>query len=200
MVISRHDGSFIKATFGNTTLAVNPVSKKSKLGTTSFGADIALISVNHEDFNGVDQIGRGEKQPFVIDGPGEYEIGGVTVTGVQSGANGSLNTVYVATLENIRLCFLGALSSKTLNQQMKEALEDIDILFVPVSSETLSAGAAHELSVMLESNIVIPVHYSEKELKAFLKESGQEDVKPIDKLSIKKRELDDKEGEVVVLT
>jgi hypothetical protein len=36
-------------------------------------------------------------------------------------------------------------------------------------------------------------------LKKFLKESGAENVKPIDKLTIKKKDLEGKESEIIVL-
>jgi hypothetical protein len=37
-------------------------------------------------------------------------------------------------------------------------------------------------------------------LKKFLKEAGEEAVKPIDKLTIRKKDLEGKEGEVVILS
>jgi hypothetical protein len=42
--------------------------------------------------------------------------------------------------------------------------------------------------------------YDEKTLKAFLKEGGQEKIAPIEKLSIKSKELIGREGEIVVLS
>ena len=53
MVISFLGAQFFKVSFGDTTLAFNPISKRSKLKQARFGADIALISVNHVDFNAV---------------------------------------------------------------------------------------------------------------------------------------------------
>ena len=73
-----------KISQGDLSLALNPISKSSKLKSTSAGADITLITTNHPDMNGRDTTSRGEKESFVIDGPGEYEVKDVGVKGFQS--------------------------------------------------------------------------------------------------------------------
>src|SRR5450631_1774437 len=87
MVITHYGGEFFKIAFGDATLALNPISKDSKLKPSRFGADVALVSLNHEDFNGVEQIGFGEKTPFVVSGPGEYEIKGIFIKGFLTKSN-----------------------------------------------------------------------------------------------------------------
>ncbi len=85
MVITYLGGAFIKVQFGDITIAVNPVSKDSKkLKPSRFGADIALVSLNHADFSGLDQVSFGERQAFSVTGPGEYEIKGVFIKGFKS--------------------------------------------------------------------------------------------------------------------
>ena len=63
---------------------------------------------------------------------------------------------------------------------------------------------ANKLAVTLEPKIIIPMHYGEvgidNALKKFIKEAGEEGVKPIDKLTLKKKDLEGKEGEVVILS
>ena len=81
MVISYQGLESFKIQFGEIVVAYNPISKDSKHKGTKFGADIVLISANHPDFNGAENASRGDKQPFVINGPGEYEIGGIFVRG-----------------------------------------------------------------------------------------------------------------------
>lgn len=209
MVITHHGGEFFKVSFGDTTLAFNPISKDSKLKGTRFGADIALITTNHPDFNGADQVAHGDKQPFVVAGPGEYEVGGVFIRGLASDSNYDgeqrINTLYTVELEGMQLCFLGALSTRKLSAETKGDMPDIDILFVPVGGgDVLTPTEAHELGVELEAKLVIPMHFDAiaKEpdaLKVFLKQEG-EDVKPVDKLTLKKKDLDGKEGDIVVLS
>ena len=84
MIITYQGGEFFKVQFGNTTLAFNPISKDSKLNSSRFGADIALITMNHQDFNGIEQVSHGDVKPFVISGPGEYETKGVFIKGFLS--------------------------------------------------------------------------------------------------------------------
>src|SRR5580698_5883890 len=118
MVISYQGGGCFKISQGDLTLAFNPPSKDSALKSPKFGADIALVSLDHEDFNGVENAAFGERQPFVIQGPGEYEVKGVAVRGFgsesQYGGQKGVNTIYSVALEGMNLCFLGALGSPIL--------------------------------------------------------------------------------------
>src|SRR3989344_5792668 len=84
MVITYLGGEFIKIQFGETVLAFNPISKESELKTSRFRADIALVSLNHPDMNGLDQVNFGDKKGFGITGPGEYEVQGVFIKGLPS--------------------------------------------------------------------------------------------------------------------
>lgn len=213
MIISYQGVQSFKVQFGDTVLAFNPISKASKFKASSFGADVALITNNHPDMNGRDQASRGDREAFVVSGPGEYEVQGVFIKGVASktlyGGGEAINTIYSVNLEGINICFLGSLVDTELSREAKESLDGIDILFVPVGGEgVLDASLAYKLSVSLEPSIIIPMHFSsggfqvgEKEaLKKFLKEAGAESVKPVEKLTIKKKDLEGKEAEVVVLS
>lgn len=208
MIITYHGADFFKVSFGDTTIAVNPISKDSKLKGTRFGADITLISLNSPEHNGADVTSRGEKESFVIKGPGEYEVSGVFIKGFLSKSNYGeeerINTIYTVALEGINLCFLGAISDKDLSSEAKEAIDGIDILFVPIGGEgVVDPATAHKLAVQFEPKLIIPSHFGEvgdkNALKTFLKEAGEESVKPVDKLTIKKKDLEGMEGEVTVL-
>ena len=205
MVINYLGGECFKISQGDLTLAFNPPSKDSALASVKFGADVALISLNHDDFAGVENASFGEREPFVIEGPGEYEIKGVRVMGfgVPTTYDGkkTINTVYNVSLDGLNLCFLGAMGTGDLPAAAKQALDDIDILFVPVGGgDVLDKASAEKLSVGLEPKVVVPMHYDAASLKAFLKEAGAEDTKPVEKLTVKKKDLDGKEGEIVVLS
>ena len=205
MVITHHGGECFKVTFGNTTLAFNPISKQSKMSPVKFGADVAFVSVNHPDFNGVEQVTYGEREPFVVSGPGEYEIGEVTARGfgvkTKYDRLERYNTIYSVTLEGITLVFLGALGDSAIDTKILESLGDVDILFVPIGGgDVLDVPAASALAVKLEARAVIPMHYDSKAvLDAFLKEEGAEGVKPEEKFTVKKKDLLEMTGEVVVL-
>lgn len=208
MIITYEGVDFIKLQQGDLTVALNPVSKQSKLSGSNFGADVAMISLNHPDMNGVDAVTRKEKAPFVINGPGEYEVAGFFIKGYQSqsvyGGTERINTIYAFEIDGIRIVYLGALSQKDLDPQVKEELGDIDILFVPIGGEgVLDAAEAYNLAVKREPHVIIPIHFNqvgEKDaLKKFIKEGGEEDLKPVEKLTIKKKDIETMKGDIVVL-
>ncbi len=209
MIITYHGADFIKVQFGDTVLAVNPVSKDSKIKSSRFGADITLISSKDAEHNGADVTSRGDKASFVIDGPGEYEVSGIFIKGflskTQYAENADhINTIYTVAMEGMNLCFLGAFSEDAIPATAKGANESIDILFVPIGGDGVLAPAlAQKIAVQFEPKIIIPTHWegvgSKDALKIFLKEAGAEGVKPVDKLTIKRKDIESKESEVVVL-
>ncbi len=207
MIITYQGAEFFKIQFGDTILACNPISKDSSLKGSRFGADIALITTHHPDFNGDDQVVHGDRNPFVIKGPGEYETKGVFIKGFLAESNYGgkklLNTIYQISLEGMNLCFLGALSTPELKSDIIEALDEIDVLFVPIGGEgVLEPAKAYKLAVSLEPRLIIPMHYGDvggkDALKVFLKEGGVT-ASPIDKLTIKKKDLEGKQGDIIVL-
>ncbi|MDO8521254.1 MAG: MBL fold metallo-hydrolase [bacterium] len=220
MIITYHGGHFIKIAQGDTVIGVNPFGKGSSHKPIRFGARIGIVSMNHPDMNGVENLSHGDKTPFVISGPGEYEVGGITVSGFLAparpnppaggagepklvGAKKLLNTIYTVEFEGIRLCFLGALSSPELSPELIEGIDEIDILFTPIGGgDLLSPADAEKISLALEAKLVVPLAWDEdsgKQLKLYLKEAGAEGTKPIDKLTLKKKDLEGKEGDVVIL-
>ncbi len=205
MILTYHEGACIRASAGDTTIVFGPVSKRSKnFKPVNFGADVAIVSLNHPDMNAAHEASRGEKEPFAVLGPGEYEISGITVAGFTAesnyGGEKRINTVYALTFDGISLLYLGALGTSALPSDVLE-MDAPDVLFVPICGEgALGPSEAQKLAVNLEAKIVIPILYNEKTLKQFLKEAGEEKVAPTDKLTIKKRDTVGKEGDVVVLS
>jgi len=204
MILTYHTGSCIKATSGDTSIVFGPVSKESKaFKPTNFGVDVALISVNHADMNGAAEAARGEKQPFVISGPGEYELKDITVSGFGStsgwGKEERINTVYSITFDGLHVLYCGALNTTDLPEELVE-MDAPDVLIVPIGGEgMLDPAGAQKLSVKLEAKIVIPVLFDAASLKTFLKEAGAEGTKAVDKLTLKVKDIVDKQNEVVVL-
>ncbi len=212
MVITHHGGQCFKVTFGDLTLVFDPIAKGASLPAARFGADIALVSRDHADMNGVDEVTYGEKVPFAVTGPGEYERQGIVIQGFLSGSKYGLakgqteavNTIYSVELEDMTLVHLGALSNAELSKEAREGLDEIDVLFVPVGGDgVLSPAKAHELAVSLEPKIIIPMHWSgigqPKALEAFLKEAGNGSEK-VDKLTLKKKDLIGRDGSIIVVT
>lgn len=220
MIITHYGQNSFKVQFADTVLAFDPVSKSSRNGKPArFGADVVLSSLNHPDMNGFEALSIGGRNPFLISGPGEYEIKGVFIKGFPTKTNhGSdsgkekINTIYLVVLEDINLCFLGALNSGELSSETWEELGDVDILFVPVGGGgMLSAEEAYKFSLKIGPKIIIPMSYgqvpkkgikalpADAPLRVFLKEEGAEDMKPLDKLTIKKKDMAEDEKKIIVL-
>ena len=194
MIISYQGLDSFKISQGNLGIAVNPRSKTS--------ADITLFSNEKSPAYAEALAG---KAGFVIDGPGEYEIKDVFIKGFlsegpsTSSGQARLNTIYLISLEGMKLCFLGALANPEIKTETLEALEDIDILFTPAGGDnTIDAAKAYKLAVSLEPSVVIPMNYGKKELDQFIKEGGEK-AEPIDKLVVKKKDLEGKESEIIIL-
>ncbi len=148
-----------------------------------FRADIVTVSCDKPAHNYIQAI-RGKA--FEVTGPGEYEIGGVFVTGIR--INGSkkkksnedlINTVYVIDYDGLKLVHLGELNNVP-SQTEVEGLGEVHVALVPVGGKTsLNAANAAEVISLLEPSIVIPMHYGVKDslmdldpLSKFLKEMG----------------------------
>ena len=212
MVITHHGGQCFKVTLGGLTLVFDPIAKGGTLPASRFGADMVLVSRNHADMNGIEEVTYGEKVPFAITGPGEYERQGIVVQGFLSysgyglakGQEKAVNTIYSVQLEDMTLVHLGALADADLLKEARENIDDIDVLFVPIGGQgVLSPDDAHKLAVSLEPKIIVPMHWSgmgaPKTLEAFLKKAGSESEKA-DKLTLKKKDLVGREGSILVIT
>ena len=172
-------------------------------------ANVVTISHDHPGHN--NRVGfRGG--PRFFDGPGEYEVRGVFVTGVvtyhdaRRGAVRGRNTIFLFEFQSMTVCHLGDLGHVP-DQQQIEALSDVDILLVPVGGRnTINAAKAAEVISLVEPRLVIPMHYktpketaSLQPVDKFLKEMGLAPMPPVPELSITKSSLPE-ETQVVVLT
>ncbi|OGC54161.1 hypothetical protein A2797_00020 [candidate division WWE3 bacterium RIFCSPHIGHO2_01_FULL_48_15] len=165
-------------------------------------ADLVLSSHDHFDHNHVSAI---SEEPFVIDGPGEYEVKNVKVWGFQTfhddkeGKERGTNTVYLFEAEGISLCHLGDLGH-LLDEKLEEEIGNPDILFVPVGGVyTVGPEEAAKVVAQLEPKYIIPMHYriegqsdEFKDLQpvsTFLQEMGVEISEPHDILTVSKQSL-----------
>lgn len=146
----------------------------------------------------------------IIDGPGEFEIGGVFITGVRTDTiakNGSpvRNTLYVFDYNGLTIAHLGNLRSVP-SQAEVEALGSVHVALVPVGGGgSLNAAKAAEVVSLLEPNIVIPMHYYAPGIKVeldrvekFLKEMGAHDAETVPSLKVTRSTLPE-ETRVILL-
>lgn len=171
-------------------------------------ADIVTISHDAPGHN----YSRGVKgTSHVIDGPGEFEIGGVFITGVQTDGTGRKsgerprNTLYVFDYMGITVAHLGDLRSVPSQAEI-EALGTVHVALVPVGDGgSLNAAKAAEVVSLLEPGIVIPMHYFTPaarlpldKLEKFLKEMGLHEAETVASLKVSKSSVPE-ETKVIVL-
>lgn len=171
-------------------------------------ADIVTISHDAPGHNFVSAV-RGKTH--ILTGPGEYEIGGVFITGVQTNGHGKRsgdeprNTLYVFDFDGVTVAHLGDLR-RVPSQMEIEALGTVHVALVPVGGGGgLSAAKAAEVVSLIEPGIVIPMHYATPAcliklapLSKFLKEMGLGEIPTQDSLKITRGSLPE-ETRVVVL-
>ena len=207
MIITHYGREHFKLQVGDVTVAINPVSKDGKGKVAKYGADVTLITTNHPDYNGAEQTEHGGKIPFVIKDAGEYEVNNIFIKGfgtettLTEGKKEKVyqNISYVFVIDGIRVTFLGALST-LLKPEHKEIIDETDVLFIPVGHDTflLNPYDAQKTAVSLEPKLIIPMDYDEQSLPIFLKEAGAEKVDPVEKLTIKKKDIEGKLSEVIL--
>jgi L-ascorbate metabolism protein UlaG (beta-lactamase superfamily) len=194
---------------GNVTIVTDPYDKSIGYNLPRLRAD--LVTCSH-DAPGHSNAAAVKGDPKVLTRPGEYEVKGVFITGVQTwrggGATGEAkeeNTVFVFEFGEITVCHLGDLS-RVLTQAQVESMPDVDILLAPVGDgSALDADKAAEVISQLEPHIVVPMHYATPyttlkldPLSKFLKEMGVAEQPAVDMLRTTKAQLP-AETQVVVL-
>lgn len=195
---------------GQIKIVIDPFSEEAGLRLPKLEADVLLITHTHEDHNNIKAVGG---SPFLIQGPGEYEVKGVYVKGIPSfhddkeGKERGNNTIYMIEVEDLKICHLGDLGQKELTKEQMEEIGEIDVLMLPVGGiYTISAKEALNIMSQVEPKVTIPMHYALPKLKyklegvdKFLKILGIKSIAPEEKLTIKKKDMSEEEARVVVL-
>ena len=157
-------------------------------------ADIVTIS---RDLPGHNHLSVVKGTPYPVTGPGEYEIGGVFITGVQTNGQSKknkdelINTMFVIDFNGLTIAHLGEMN-RVPNQTEVEDLGSVHVALVPVGGgDSLNAAKAAGVISLLEPSIVIPMYYATDDaavkldsLAKFLKEMGLSGVEPQDSLKI----------------
>jgi len=173
-------------------------------------AEVITMSCNKPEHNFSKAV-RGSA--FEINGPGEYEVGGVFVTGVlingskkKKSSDDLRNTVYVIDYNGLTVAHLGELNSVP-SQTEVEGLGEVHVALVPIGGKTsLNAAKAAEVISLLEPSIVIPMHYGMSginvqldPLSKFLKEMGLTEVETEETIKITSTNVLPEETRVMVL-
>jgi L-ascorbate metabolism protein UlaG (beta-lactamase superfamily) len=165
-----------------------------------------IVTVSH-DAPGHNFIEAVKGDPHIISGPGEYEIGGVFVTGVamHDAETGRHNVAYLFDYDNLTVLHLGDLSHVP-NQSDVEALGEVNVLLVPVGGGGgLKAEQAAEVVTLFEPYFVVPMHYEQPGLAweldpvdKFLRAMGVSKAQELDTLKVSAADTPE-QPQVVVL-
>lgn len=196
--------SSFKISTKEATIITDPFHKDSGLTPPRGAADILILAEkNKKLYSAISGI-SGEH--FDITDPGEYDIKGVTVTGIPLKQDEKYVTVFLIESEDLRILNLTHIKEFNMKEDEVEALGEIDILVLPVGGNTvMSASTAAKVVNEIEPKIVIPSHYKMKELivdldspDKFIKEMGgkKEDM---EKLTVKKKDLQEEGTKVIML-
>ncbi len=179
---------------------------QSVVGPTGRGIAGEIVTFSHPDDSplprakgkrsrdGGSVIPTSLEDAFVLDGPGEYEVRHVLVTGVRSyrddarGAQRGRQTAFAVELDGLHTIHLGDIGHLMTEEKLGD-IGTVDLACVPVGG-ALSATRAAELIAQLDPKIVIPMPVCEVEadcaeaLARFLHEMGATPPPPQAKLSI----------------
>lgn len=199
---------------GGVTVVCDPFDKSIGLQLPKVRTDIVTISHDRPGHNAVDRVAG---EPKVLQGPGEYEVNNVFVTGAttyhrkQPDAPVERNVVFFFDFGDITVGHLGDLGEVPTQSEIEELnVGDVDVLMVPVGGgETLDPTRAVEVIGMFEPRLVVPMHYQLPGLSAswaenlepverFLRELGVSAPEPQDTLKFSKSSLPE-ETQVVIL-
>lgn len=197
--------SSFKITTKAATLITDPFHKDSGLTPPRGQAEILVLAdKNDKHCSAVSGISG---EPFFMDTPGEYDLKGVAVSGIPLKQGEKYISVFLIESEEIRVLNLTHIREWNMKEDEIESLGEIDILILPVGGNTvLSASQASKVVNEIEPKIVIPSHYKIKDLifdldsvDKFIKEMGGKKAE-LDKLTIKKKDLQEEGAQLIVLT
>jgi L-ascorbate metabolism protein UlaG (beta-lactamase superfamily) len=176
------------------------------VGPTGRGVTAEIITFSHPDDappskakgrlsrDGRTVLPTSVEGAFVLDGPGEYEVRDVLVTGVRTyrddakGHDRGRQTAFVIELDGLHTIHLGDIGH-LLTQEKIGDIGSVDVACVPVGG-ALTATRAAELIAQLDPRIVVPMPVCDDEraceeaLGTFFHEMGGTAGPPVARLAI----------------
>lgn len=183
MEITWYGHSCFRITERNMATVVTDPFDHSAIGYGELKLKADIVTISKDDDAGHNYLKAVKENKWEINGPGEYEIGGVfltaVATGKSNGKNGSNNLVFAFDYDGVNIAHLGDLKTVPTRKEV-ETIGNVDILLIPVGGAgTLNASQAAEVVSLIEPGIVIPMYYKTADttaelnpLEPFLKQMG----------------------------
>jgi L-ascorbate metabolism protein UlaG (beta-lactamase superfamily) len=192
---------------GMASVVTDPYEPSLGLPELKLKADIVTVSRDAAAHNYLKGV-KGNR--ITVSGPGEFEVGGVFITGIpmldkSKDGNGAKNILYTFNFDNLAIAHLGDLSFVPSQSQI-ENLGTVDVAMVPVGGgRALNAAKAAEVISLIEPSIVLPMQYKTNGetmkltmVNRFLSEMGVSKPEPLPNLKLTKSSLSE-ETQVIVL-
>jgi L-ascorbate metabolism protein UlaG (beta-lactamase superfamily) len=191
---------------GKATIVTDPFDETIGYSVPKLKADVVTVSHNAPGHSSVDNVKNFQR---LVNGPGEYEIGGVFIVGAamhnDKATPPKYNVAYMFDFDGLNIVHLGDLDHVP-PQSTIETMSAVDVVLVPVGGGgALNATQAAEVISMLEPGIVIPMHYKTDEsvldlesVDRFLKEMGVSRIQQEETLKVTKSSLPE-QTQIVVL-
>ena len=159
-------------------------------------SDIVTVSNSDPKYSTTKAISG---NPYIVNGPGEYEIGQYYITGIATQLDAlreEINVVYTIRAEGLVICQLGGLNQKLTSAQLDQ-LRQANILLAPIAkSSSLAHETLQEIISAIQPRILIPLEYIEENddgtptgLDTFLTNTGTIDAIGINRLNIDETKL-----------
>ena len=128
-------------------------------------AELVLVTHEHRDHNAVEAV-RGDPEVIrssagVFESPIGEIVGIASEHDPRAGTQRGANTIFCFTLDGVRCCHLGDFGQSELRAEQREAIGDVEVLFVPVGGgPTVDGEQAAELVAQIGPSVVVPMHYA----------------------------------------
>lgn len=201
MHISWQGLSCIKLQTKDALVLVNPFQDSVGITMPKLKVEIvASTDMANEQCNNIDRL---QGEPFQALCPGEFEVKNVFLYGIRHSATQQL---FIIESEGMTLGHPGT-QPMTLTQEQLEQFENVDVLFLPISSEGGSAKIYTEMVSQIEPRVIIPIQYATPGVKValnavdgFLKEMGVKNTTPEKKIILKQKDLPVEETQILLLS
>jgi L-ascorbate metabolism protein UlaG (beta-lactamase superfamily) len=159
--------------------------------------DAQIVTISRSDDPAYSYRDAVKGDARVLDAPGEYEVGGVLVTGLaMKRPEGGRSVAFVVELDGIRIGHLGVPAPAIGKDPALDDLKDVDILLLPAGGGPSIGGAvAADVMTTIDAPVTVPMHYKTDvetldldPLERFLKETGAKP-DPQQRLQITKSQL-----------
>ena len=209
MEIAWYGGSCFRLRDRNTIALADPYLPDSKFQNLQIKTDLITLSSPNRDLRNV--VPNVRQSPYVIDGPGEYEVGGIFVNAIWDGANNGQthdappSLVCTFAIDGVAICHLGQLEAP-LSKELLELITPVDVLIIPPGGRgKLGRVQAARIVSATSPKVVIPMEYTSGErengggIDAFIREAGLEAREPVNSVNLSRSNLPDDKTETVLL-